>query len=254
MIFTGKFMKRIVGWLFMLCMLVACGDPDQGPPLGAFAAIKKTETDAPFNIDPPTSRSPAPFSYTSSNPAVAVISGSLVTIKGPGDSTITASQPGTGGWGPTSASTTLTVTAVDCGAGNVRVNGKCTPIPSCVEPAVLTNNQCIVPAANPPVTLVTFDAKAWMGVSFSNNWTKARDFCASVTVDGRDTWHQPSVAELKALVGSGEIGGHNWSIGDTWASDMGTTSSQPSHKVVDLATGADTERADVAGAFVSCVH
>jgi hypothetical protein len=247
-------MKRIVGWLFMLCMLVACSDPDQGPPLGAFAAITKTETDKPFNIVPPSSKSPAPFSYTSSNPAVAVISGSLVTIKGPGESTITASQPGTGGWGPTSASTTLTVTAVACEAGSVRINGACTPVPNCVAPAVLTNNQCVVPAANPPVTLVTANALAWMGVSFSNNWTKAQAFCASVTVDGRGTWRQPSVAELKALVESGEIAGHNWSIGSTWSSDMGTASSQANHIVVDLATGATEERADTAGAFVSCVH
>lgn len=247
-------MKRIVGWLFMLCMLAACSDPDQGPPLGAFAAITKTETDKPFDIVPPSSRSPAPFSYTSSNPAVAVISGSLVTIKGPGESTITASQGAIGGWGPTSASTTLTVTAVACEAGSVRINGTCTPKPNCVEPAVLTNNQCVLPAANPPVSGVTFDAKAWMGVSFSNNWTKARDFCATITVDGRGTWRQPSVAELKKLVESGEIAGHNWSVGDVWASDMGTASGQPSHFVVNLATGAETERADAAGAFVSCVH
>jgi|GEM_PF-1103065 len=247
-------MKRIVGWLFMLCMLVACGDPDQGPPLGAFAAIKKTETDKPFNIDPPTSRSPAPFSYTSSNPAVAVISGSLVTIKGPGESTITASQPGTGGWGPTSAATTLTVTAVTCEANSVRINGTCTPVPKCVEPAVLTNNQCVVPAADPPVTLVTFDAKAWMGVSFKKDWTTARDFCATVTVQGFDKWRQPTDAELKKLVESGELAGHNWSIGSTWSSEMGSISSQATHIVVDLATGATEERANAAGAFVSCVH
>lgn len=247
-------MKRIVGWLFMLCMLVACSDPDQGPPLGPFAAIKKTETDQPFNIDPPTSKSPAPFTFTSSNPAVAVISGKLVTIKGPGESTITASQPGTGGWGPTSASTTLTVTAVACEAGSVRINGTCTPVPKCIEPAVLTNNQCVVPAVNPPVSGVTFDAKYWMGISFSNNWTKAEAFCASVTVAGRPTWRLPTVAELKALVNSGAISGHNWSVGATWSSEMGTQSNEASHKVVDLATGADSERPDAAGAFVSCVH
>ena len=247
-------MKRIVGWLFMLCMLVACSDPDQGPALGPFAAITKTETDKPFNIVPPSSKSPAPFSYTSSNQAVAVITGSLVTIKGPGETTITATQPGTGGWGPTSASTTLTVTAVACEAGSVRINGNCVPKPNCVEPAVLTNNQCIVPASNPPVGLVTFDAKAWMGVSFSNNWTKARDFCDTVTIDGYGNWRLPSVAELKKLVASDEIAGHNWSVGVTWAAEMGTASDQASHKVVDLATGADAERPDAAGAFVSCVH
>ena len=256
MIFTRNCMKRIVGWLFMLCMVVACSDPDQGPPLGAFAAIKKTETDAPFNIVPPSSKSPAAFTYTSSNPAVATIAGSLVTIRGPGESTITAAQAAIGGWGPTSASTTLTVTAVPCATGSVRINGACAVVPNCVAPAVLTNNQCVLPASTPPVTLVTVpsQALAWMGVSFASDWTKARDFCATITVDGRPTWRQPTTAELKGLVESGEIAGHNWSVGNTWSSDMGTASSQPSHVVVDLATGAETERADVAGAYVSCVH
>src|SRR4051812_31122743 len=109
-------MKRIVGWLFLLCLVVACSEPDEGPPLGPFAAITQNGTDPPFNIVPPTSKSPAAFSYTSSDTKVATIAGSLVTIRGPGQSTITASQGGTGGYGPTSASTTLTVTAVACDA------------------------------------------------------------------------------------------------------------------------------------------
>jgi hypothetical protein len=248
-------MKRIVGWLMVVCvmgMMTACGDPDQGPPLGAFAAITKTETDAAFNIVPPSSKSPADFHYTSSNPAVATIAGSLVTIKGPGTSTITASQDSVGGWGPTSASTTLTVTAVACTGTDVRINGVCTPVPTCTLPAVLTNNQCIPPEAN--TNLVHAVDLAWMRVTYSDNYTKAQAFCSTVTIDNKTGWHQPTTQQLKDLQLSGAIAGQGWAVGYTWSSDMGTTSNAASHVAVDLASGATTERPDVAGAYVSCVR
>jgi len=244
-------MKRIVGWLFLLCLVVGCGEPDQGPPLGAFAAITKTETDPPFNIVPPSSKSPAAFSYTSSNPAVATVAGSLVTIKGTGQSTITASQGGTGGYGPTSASTTLTVTAVACDTGNVRINGVCTAVPTCVLPATLVNNQCIAPATSAETIR---DDMLWAGVSTSDTWTNARDFCASTTIENVTGWHLPTQAQLSALQASGRIAGHNWALGPTWSSDMGTTLDVPGHMLVNLATGAVTERPDTAGAYVSCVR
>jgi hypothetical protein len=244
-------MKRIVGWLFLLCLVVGCGEPDQGPPLGAFAAITKTETDPPFNIVPPSSKSPAAFSYTSSNPAVATISGSLVTIRGPGQSTITASQDGTGGYGPTSATTTLTVTAVACDAGSTRINGVCTVVPTCVPPATLVNNQCIPEASNAETIR---DDMLWAGVSRSDNWTNARDYCATTTIDGVRDWHLPTQDQLVALQAKGVIAGHGWKLGPAWSSDMGTTLNVSNHVVVDLATGASTDRADTAGALVSCVR
>ncbi|MFC5548374.1 DUF1566 domain-containing protein [Massilia aerilata] len=245
-------MKQIGAWLLMMCLLAACSDPDQGPPLGPFAAITKTETDKPFNIDGPTSKSPAPFTYTSSNAAVATIVGSLVTIKGPGVSTITAAQAGTGGWGPTSASTTLTVTAVPCDNGGVRVNGQCVAVPACVAPATLVNNQCVPPASN--ANLVTANFLAWSGVSFADNWTKASAYCSSITIDGRDKWRQPSVDELKALQASGALDGQNWTLGNTWSSAMGTTTDNASHLAVNLSDGTVVERADTANAYVSCVR
>jgi hypothetical protein len=246
-------MKRIVGWLMMLCLLVACSDPDQGPPLGPFAAITKTETDAPFNIVPPSSKSPADFHYTSSNLAVATISGSLVTIKGPGQSTITAAQDSVGGWGPTSASTTLTVTAVPCSGTDVRINGVCTPVPTCVAPATLQNNQCIPPVNN--AALVHTTSLAWMGVSFSANWTNASAYCASTTIAGTTGgWRLPTTAELKELQASGAIAGQGWTVGYTWSVDMGVASNAPTHVAVDLASGATVERPDAAGAYVTCVR
>ncbi|MGB9108335.1 MAG: hypothetical protein WCC39_06575 [Telluria sp.] len=246
-------MKRIVGLLMLLCLMVACGNPDQGPPLGAFAAITKTETDAPFNIVPPSSKSPADFSYTSSNPAVATIAGSLVTIKGPGQSTITASQGSVGGWGPTSATTTLTVTAVACSGTDVRINGVCTPVPSCTLPATLQNNQCIPPASS--AALVHTASLAWMGVSFSANYANASAYCASTTIAGTTGgWRLPSTAELKDLQASGAFAGQGWAVGYTWSSEMGVTASEATHVAVDLASGATVERPDAAGAYVTCVR
>jgi hypothetical protein len=249
-------MKRIVGWMMVMCMMflaAACSDPDQGPPLGAFAAIAKTETDAPFDITPPSSKSPADFHYTSSNPAGATISGSLVTIKGPGTSTITAAQDSVGGWGPTSASTTLTVTAVACSGTDVRINGLCTPVPTCTDPATLQNNLCVPPAST--ANLVHTASLAWSGVSFSSNWSKAQAYCSTTTIGGTTGgWRLPSTADLTALQASNAITGQGWAVGYTWSSEMGVASSEATHVAVDLSSGATVERPDAAGAYVTCVR
>jgi hypothetical protein len=247
-------MKRIVAWLVMMCLMcvmVACSDPDVGPPLGPFAPIAKTEIDAPFNIVPPTSKSPAGFTYTSSNPAVATIAGSLVTIKGAGTSTITASQDSVGGWGPTSASTTLTVSAVPCETGSTRITGVCTAIPTCTAPATLVNNQCL------PQTTTATSVRAdlnWAPVSHAATWANARDYCATTTLEGATGWQLPSEADLKALQASGAIAGHNWLLGNTWSLTPGTTANVASHIAVDLTSGASVERADTANAYVACVR
>jgi hypothetical protein len=251
-------MKRIVGWLMVMCMmcLAACSDPDQGPPLGPFAAIAKTETDAPFNITPPTSKSPADFHYTSSDTAVATITGSLVTIKGAGTSTITAYQDSIGGWGPTSATTTLTVTAVACSGTDVRVNGVCTAVQTCILPAVRANTtQCVPPSSNASAALVPTSTLTWSGVSFSLNWTNAAAYCDSTTIGGTTGgWRLPSEAELKDLQLSGAIAGKGWQLGYTWSSEMSVESNVAAHKAVDLGSGVTIERPDTAGAWVTCVH
>jgi hypothetical protein len=60
--------------------------------LSNFNNINKTFNDPPFDLTPPTSNSPGAFTYTSSNPLVATISGITVTIVGVGTCTITATQ------------------------------------------------------------------------------------------------------------------------------------------------------------------
>ena len=60
-------------------------------------------------LSPPTSNSQGAFSYTSSDPAVATVSGSIVSIVGPGTATITATQAASGGHAAASISAVLTV-------------------------------------------------------------------------------------------------------------------------------------------------
>ena len=65
------------------------------PILSNFNAITKTYGDASFNLVDPSSNSVGTFTFTSSNNQVATIVGRVVTIIGPGTSTITATQNGT---------------------------------------------------------------------------------------------------------------------------------------------------------------
>lgn len=75
-----------------------------------FSLPSKTFGDLPVAISQPTSNSYAPFSYSSSNEMVASITNNqFVTIVGPGESTITASQPAVTGYAEGSATTVFEV-------------------------------------------------------------------------------------------------------------------------------------------------
>ena len=69
----------------------------------------KSTTAAPFSISSfVTFNSPVPITYSSSNPAVATVSGTTVTIQGLGSTTITATQPeSANGIYPAGVATTL---------------------------------------------------------------------------------------------------------------------------------------------------
>jgi len=77
--------------------------------LGAFPDIYKIYGDPDFVLIKPTSNSPGLFQFTSSNPAVATISGNVVTIIGAGIATITAFQEASDGYTSSSVSAMLTV-------------------------------------------------------------------------------------------------------------------------------------------------
>ncbi|MBB1193212.1 hypothetical protein DNC80_05950 [Flavobacterium sp. SOK18b] len=66
------------------------------PNLSSFGNVTKTFFDGFYTITPPTSQSTGSISYASSNPSVATVSGSNVTITGSGTTTITATQDLTG--------------------------------------------------------------------------------------------------------------------------------------------------------------
>jgi hypothetical protein len=236
-------MKHLFGCLLLACLLIGCGDPDVGPPLGDFPAITKAATDPAFQLVAPGSRSPAPFTFTSSNAAVATIDGATVTIHGEGVSTITAAQPAQGSFGPTSKTTTLTVTATGeaCPAGSTRVDGVCKP--ACENAGTRVGNDCIAARTVTTATMI------WAGVNRSDTWTNAAAFCKNTLINNVRGWRQPTAVELAALAASGILADKGWTLGVTWtssAADFG-------HAAVDLRTGAAARQEDGAPAYVSCV-
>ncbi|HYC29918.1 MAG TPA: MBG domain-containing protein, partial [Chitinophagaceae bacterium] len=84
--------------------------PRQTQTITFNALPTKTYGNASFSAGATSTNNTIPITYTSSNPAVATISGSTIQIKGAGTATITASQAGSGLYFPAqSVSRTLTV-------------------------------------------------------------------------------------------------------------------------------------------------
>ena len=79
------------------------------PTLSNFANISKMMSNPDFSLNAPTSNSAGAFTYYSSNPAVATISGSTVTLVAPGIAIITAVQAANGIYRSSSISAVLTV-------------------------------------------------------------------------------------------------------------------------------------------------
>ena len=77
--------------------------------LSNFSVPQKLVGDAPFVLTAPTSNSTGAFTYSSSNPAVATVSGTTVTIVGSGTTTITATQAATATYASNSITATFTV-------------------------------------------------------------------------------------------------------------------------------------------------
>jgi hypothetical protein len=165
-----------------LTLLAGCGGNNDGVKLGEFPAISVAEGDT-IDLKAPSSKSPAPFSFSTSNPAVAEVSGTKLTGKTGGTATIVAQQGQMGSYNPTSASTTVTV------AGYVNHGGMVWMPPS--------------------VTL--------------RNWADAEAFCANTTIRGLDGWRLPTQVELTAMLGSVPLTSQGWLLSDTWTSKAGST-------------------------------
>jgi len=80
------------------------------PTLGVFTIPAKVYGSAPFAIKPPTSPSKGAWGYASSDPTVATVSGSQITIVGAGSTLITATQAAAGNYLSASTSAIFTVT------------------------------------------------------------------------------------------------------------------------------------------------
>ena len=104
--------------------------------LSGFSVPSKTFGDAPFALTAPTSNSDGAFTYSSSNPAVATVSGSTVTIVGAGTTTITATQAATFNYnGSNSISATFTVTvppvlSLDSNGATIKYTGNAANVPA----------------------------------------------------------------------------------------------------------------------------
>lgn len=81
------------------------------PTLSNFTVPNKKVGDAAFTLTAPVSNSDGAFTYTSSNTAVATISGNTVTIVGEGSTTITANQAATASYTAGSITADLVVAA-----------------------------------------------------------------------------------------------------------------------------------------------
>ena len=86
------------------------------PTITNFTIPSKNVGNAPFIITAPTSNSTGTFSYTSSNPAVATVLGSTITVVGIGNTTIKATQAAAGGYTVGTKSTMFTVNSGLAGA------------------------------------------------------------------------------------------------------------------------------------------
>lgn len=215
-----------------LVLLASCGG-HEGVELGPFAPLTATEGDAPITLLAPTSKSPAAFSYTSSDPRVGEIRGNTIVIGVAGTATITAQQGREGSYYPTSTSTTLTVAK--------RV---------CESPTVLENGVCVTPPAT--ASYVTTGALSWMPTWFGRTWAQADAFCKGEKINGSNGWRLPTQFELTTLVASGELAGKGWTMLDTWTSDAGAAAKQ--HFTVNLSTGATMSLAEESKAYVTCVR
>lgn len=79
------------------------------PELSWTGDLSKTYGEADFELPLPTSDSPGAFTFTSSNPQVATVSGRTVTITGAGTATLTATQAATANFAAASMSLVLSV-------------------------------------------------------------------------------------------------------------------------------------------------
>lgn len=146
------------------------------PTFGSFNVPSKMMGSLPFQLTAPTSNSGGAFSYTSSNIAVATISGSTITVVGAGTSTITATQAAFGTFASGTATATFTVTA------NIPVANIASDNFDAAAGTALTANGWVAhsSSATNPILITS------PGLTFPNYYGSGIGNAASVTSIGQD--------------------------------------------------------------------
>jgi len=101
--------------------------------LSNFSVTNKVVGGASFALTAPTTNSAGAFTYTSSNLAVATVSGSTVTLVGAGSTTITATQAATATYASNSISASLvvmTLLSLDSNGVTIKYNGNAADVPA----------------------------------------------------------------------------------------------------------------------------
>jgi hypothetical protein len=204
-------MKKIALFILVVLCITACKkDNIKIAPTLSFAANAKTIGDPVYTLPAPLSNSSGSFSYTSSDPTVATISGDQVTIVGVGNTTITATQASTNDFSGASITANLQVVPVGTfvvgqsylGGIIFYINGSgqhgfmvspldiSTSAPWC-PPGVLT------PTAATSIALAGGSANTTKIIAtLGNTGTYAAKLCADYRGGGFSDWYLPSVGEM----------------------------------------------------------
>lgn len=154
--------------------------------LGPFPIMTTTFGVGTIPVVPPTTNSPSPWVFTSSNTKVAVISGKMINVVGVGTSTVTASQAASGNFTARSRST------------QVRVS-QGTPVLGVYSPQSIAITQRTY-ALTPPTS--TSDG-AWSFTSTNSN--------IALVVGSKITFKSPGKVLINATQGSTS----NWKMATT---------------------------------------
>jgi hypothetical protein len=134
---------------FLTLIITSCGSkksdptPPSIPTISGFTISKKQIGDADFTITPPISNSTGAFTYSSSNNAVAQVTGNKISVKGVGLATITATQAASSNY---SAGTT---------AALFEVSGKAPTLGSFPAPVFIEGSKYLLtpPTSNSPAEI-----------------------------------------------------------------------------------------------------
>lgn len=198
------------------------------PTISSFSLSPKLVGDPQFILPVPASNSSGIFTYTSSNTAVAKVTGNIVSIIGAGNTTITATQAALGEYASGSVATKLTVNLYNL--GQLLPSGFVFYIDDSGQHGLIaaerdyaSNVQWDNVSSN-----ITYAEGTLTGTGLSNtkkiitflgDGNYAASICDKLVVGGADDWFMPSKDELNLMYANlykKNIG--NFSSGFYWSS------------------------------------